>query len=80
MKVGRKVTVPLTLSSAIVVLRKSNVKLSHPGMLSIYGDRREYTLVMGLPEVGVLVVTVFGSVQKSNGVSAKIVLSKLEIN
>lgn len=78
---NRKVEVPISFDVAIQNLKKRNFRLSIPGPYQLYGADRAYSLLMpaGLVNRG-LVLVVFGTVQKHNGIRADIQGTLLEVS
>ena len=78
-KRGRKIEIPVSLDTPIQHLKKLNFRFSRATPFQLYGTSDSYSLV--LPDKGKpLTVSVFGPVQKTNGIDVKIIENVLEVN
>ena len=77
-KRGRKIEIPVSFDTPIQHLKKPNFRFSHATPFQLYGTSDSYSLV--LPDKGKpLTVSVFGPVQKINGIDVKIIENVLEV-
>ena len=78
-KRGRKIEIPVSLDTPIQHLKKLNFRFSPATPFQLYGTGDSYSLV--LPDKRKqLKVSVFGPVQKTNGIDVKIIENVLEVN
>ena len=73
---GSRIEIPVSFDAGIENLRKRNFRVSPAAAFQLYGAGDAYSLVL---PVRVQVVSVFGTVWKSNGIQAEIEETKLGV-